>query len=150
MLQMRTGLASVSWAAATHPAESAAWRDGRGHDMEADNEEFEISADPYGEEILNANWMPRPEVPLGAVRSAAADEDPSACRGSRCGRLPDRYLSQSGMIVALPARSERACGRRERSLAVKCGMWRPSASTLNSSPISCGVVRRCAARAARM
>ena len=42
--------------------------------MKADNEKIQISADPYGEEILNANWTPQPELPLGAVRSAAADE----------------------------------------------------------------------------
>ncbi|MBX3680459.1 hypothetical protein [Cognatazoarcus halotolerans] len=42
--------------------------------MTDENDSFEINADPYGDEILNANWMPQPEVPLRAVRSAAADE----------------------------------------------------------------------------
>ena len=63
--------------------------------MEADNEEFEISADPYGEEILNANWMPRPEVPLGAVRSAAADEThPHAAEADADAFLTGIYCNQ--------------------------------------------------------
>lgn len=28
----------------------------------------------YDDEILDANWMPRPDAPLGVVRSAAIDD----------------------------------------------------------------------------
>lgn len=42
--------------------------------MTNETDDFENDVDPYGDEILNANWMPQPEVPLRAVRSAAADE----------------------------------------------------------------------------
>ena len=28
----------------------------------------------YDDEILNANWMPRPDAPLRTIRSAARDE----------------------------------------------------------------------------
>ena len=41
-------------------------------DPEADPEQ--PAPEPYDDEILDANWMPRPEAPLRVIRSAARDE----------------------------------------------------------------------------
>lgn len=42
--------------------------------MKSKTEGADEHEESYGEEILNASWLPETEVPLGAVRSAAADE----------------------------------------------------------------------------
>lgn len=43
--------------------------------MEADESDPEQDSQvDYDDEILDANWMPRPEAILRAVRSAASDE----------------------------------------------------------------------------
>ncbi len=41
--------------------------------MDDDSEETG-SSPRYGDEVLDASWLPRPDVPLKVVRSAARDE----------------------------------------------------------------------------
>jgi len=44
-------------------------------DAETEEDREEVSAAPrYGDEVLDANWLPRPDAPLKVVRSAARDE----------------------------------------------------------------------------
>ena len=69
----------------------------------------------------------------GAFRSRGRDH-PHAAEADADAFLTGIYRNP-GMIVALPARSERVHVAAAKPSS-ECGMWRPSASTLNSSPIS--------------
>lgn len=42
-------------------------------DDNPDTEAEEVTE--YGDEVLDANWLPRPDGPLKVIRSAARDED---------------------------------------------------------------------------